>query len=718
MAKVIKKDNTIQNFDDNKIINAIKKASDRIVIDIPNEKIIQVVNFVKTNIKDKEYVTINELHNLVEIALLNINNRIADSYKEYRNYKRDFVSMMDEVYQESEKIRYIADRSNANSDGKLITTQRSLIYNKLNKELYKKFFLNNDERQAINDGYIYIHDIGARLDTTNCLLADIKSILKDGFELGNFHYNEPKTLSTAFDVIGDIVTAFGSSVYGGITIPEVDTLLSKYAEKSYNLYYNEYLEIVKNDNFLYNLSAEPSSLLLKAQKYAEDKVRRDFEQGFQGWELKFNTIGSSRGDYVFVATSFGLETSKFGQMATESILKVRKNGQGKKGFKKVALFPKLTFLYDENLHGQGKELEHLFNCAIDCSSKSMYPDYLSLSGEGYISEVYKKYGKVISLMGCRSSLSLWFEKGGMYPQNDDDKPVFIGRGNLGVISLNLPMIYQKAKVENKDFYDTLDFYLEMIRNLHKRTKTYLGNKKASINPLGFCEGGFYKGYLKPDDKIAPVLESFTYSYGITALNELNRLHNGKSIYEDGEFPLEVMKYINDKINIYKKQDHMLYSIYGTPAETLAGTQVQQFRKKYGVIKNVSDREYFSNSFHCHVSEDITPIEKQDSEKRFWDLFDGGKIQYCKYPISYNTKYIATLVKRAMKLGFYEGVNLSLAYCEDCGYEQLEMDICPKCYSKNITKVNRMNGYLGYTKIKGRSMYNDSKLAEIKDRKSM
>lgn len=400
MVKVIKKDNTIQDFNEEKIINAVKKASDRIVLNLPQEDIEQILDFVNKNINDREYVTINELHNLVEIALNNINPEIATSYKEYRNYKRDFVAMMNEVYQESEKIRYIADRSNANSDGKLITTQRSLIYSKLNKELYKKFFLNDSERQAINDGYIYIHDIGARLDTTNCLLADIKSILENGFELGNFHYNEPKTLSTAFDVIGDIVTAFGSSVYGGITIPEVDSLLSKYAEKSYNLYYNEYLEIVKNDNFfLYNLSAEPSELLLKAQKYAEDKVRRDFDQGFQGWELKFNTIGSSRGDYVFVATSFGLETNKFGQMATESILKVRKNGQGKKGFKKVALFPKLTFLYDENLHDKGKELEHLFNCAIDCSSKSMYPDYLSLTGKGYIPEVYKKYGKVISLMG-------------------------------------------------------------------------------------------------------------------------------------------------------------------------------------------------------------------------------------------------------------------------------------------------------------------------------
>lgn len=156
----------------------------------------------------------------------------------------------------------------------------------------------------------------------------------------------------------------------------------------------------------------------------------------------------------------------------------------------------------------------------------------------------------------------------------------------------------------------------------------------------------------------------------------------------------------------------------TPAENLCGLQVKQFRKLYNIVKNVSDRPYVSNSFHCHVSEDITPIEKQDLEKRFWDLMNGGKIQYVKYPINYNIDAIKTLIRRAMKMGFYEGVNLELSYCDDCGYQELDMDVCPKCGSKNLTKISRMNGYLSYSRVKGDTRLNDAKMAEIADRKSM
>ena len=299
--------------------------------------------------------------------------------------------------------------------------------------------------------------------------------------------------------------------------------------------------------------------------------------------------------------------------------------------------------------------------------------------------------------------------------------MFVGRFNVGAVSLHLPMILAKSRRENKDFYEVLDYYLEMIRQIHCRTYDYLGEMRASVNPVMYCEGGFYGGHLQPNQKLkeSPVLlKSATASFGITALNELQRLYNGKSIREDGQFALDVLKYINNKVNEFKKQDGHLYAMYGTPAESLCGLQVEQFRKEFGIIENVSDRPYVSNSFHCHVSEDMSPIEKQDKEKRFWDLMNGGKIQYVKYPLNYNRESVETLVLRAMKLGFYEGVNLSLSYCDDCGYEQLDMDVCPKCGSTNLTKIDRMNGYLSYSRVKGDTRLNSAKMAEIADRKSM
>lgn len=704
--KIIKKDGTKEDYNVEKVVIAVKKSANRALITFTDEDIGSICSFVDSRVFSigKSKIHISEMHNIVESALDMVNPIVAKSYRDYRNYKQDFVHMLDEVYQKSQAIMYIGDKENSNSDSALVSTKRSLIFNQLNKELYQKFFMTVEELQACRDGYIYVHDMSARRDTMNCCLFDVKTVLEGGFEMGNLWYNEPKSLDVAFDVIGDIVLSAASQQYGGFTVPEVDKLLAPYAEKTY----------VKNrDRYIDMGIAEE-----KAEAEAMKDVRREFEQGFQGWEYKFNTVASSRGDYPFITVTAGLGTAEFEKMATVSLLNVHKNGQGKKECKKPVLFPKIVFLYDENLHGPGKELEDVFRAGVECSAKTMYPDWLSLTGEGYVASMYKKYKKVISPMGCRAFLSPWYERGGMNPADEKDEPIFVGRFNIGAVSLNLPMIYAKSQKESRDFYEVLDYYLELIRRLHIRTYEYLGEMRASTNPLAYCEGGFYGGHLGIHDKIKPLLKSATASFGITALNELQELYNKTSLVEDGEFALEVMEHINEKVAQFKEEDGHLYALYGTPAENLCGLQVKQFRKKYGIIENVSDREYVSNSFHCHVSEDITPIRKQNLEKRFWDLMNGGKIQYVKYPVDYNKKAIETLIHRAMDMGFYEGVNLSLAYCDDCGHQELEMDVCPKCGSRNLTKIDRMNGYLSYSRVKGDTRLNDAKMAEIKDRRSM
>ena len=723
---VVKKDLTVEPFNDQKIVDAVNKSASRVMVELTNDDYKRIIDLVwdeliADDIDENTTCTVEELHNAVESALDEFNPKIAKSYKDYRNYKKEFVHMMDDVFTKSQAIRYIGDKSNANTDSALVATKRSLIFNELNKNLYRKFFMTRDELQACKNGYIYIHDQSARLDTINCCLFRVGEVMKGGFEMGNVWYNEPNSLDTAFDVMGDIILSTAAQQYGGFTVPEVDKILESYAEKSYQKYYKEFFEVFDSDiDGVYVDAFSTSEHLIeeKACEYATNKVKRDFEQGWQGIEYKLNTVGSSRGDYPFVTMTFGLSTTKFGKMASITFLNVHKEGQGKAGNKKPVLFPKLVFLYDENLHGPGKVNEDVFNAGIECSMKTMYPDWLSLTGEGYVPSMYKKYGTVVSPMGCRAFLSPWYEKGGIEPEDENDKAIFEGRFNLGVVSLHLPMILAKAQRESRDFYEVLDYYLEMIRNIHKRTYDYIGEMKASTNPLAYCEGGFLNGYLKPDEKIRSILKPMTLSFGITALNELQELYNKKSLVEDGKFAVDVMKYINKKITQFKHEDGLLYAIYGTPAESLCGLQVEQFRKMYGIVKGVSDREYVSNSFHCHVTEDITPIQKQDLENRFWNLFNGGKIQYVRYPINYNREAVVTLIRRAMKMGYYEGVNLALSYCEHCGYEELNMDMCPKCGSEDITKIDRMNGYIGYTRVHGDTRYNKAKMAEIAERRSM
>ena len=361
---VVKKDGTKEAFNVNKVVTAVNKSALRVMKKFTDDEIDFICRFVTDEaVKlNKQYIKISEMHNIVEAALEHTDSKVAKSYRDYRNYKQDFVHMLDEVYRKSQSIMYIGDKENSNTDSALVSTKRSLIFNQLNKELYKKFFLTTEELQACRDGYIYIHDMSARRDTMNCCLFDVAAVLKGSFEMGNVWYNEPKTLDTAFDVIGDIVLSAASQQYGGFTVSSADLLLEPYAERSYKKYLDKYIKLGVPDNI--------------AEETAYNDVKRDFEQGFQGWEYKFNTVASSRGDYPFITVTIGTGTGKFARLASVTMLNVRKGGQGKAGHKKPVLFPKIVFLYDEDLHGAGKELEDVFNCGIDCSMKTIRPEHL------------------------------------------------------------------------------------------------------------------------------------------------------------------------------------------------------------------------------------------------------------------------------------------------------------------------------------------------------
>ena len=390
-----KKAGCFEPFQREKIHCAIRKSADRVLLALSDEDCIKVSNEVLSKINEPE-ITVRKLHKIVETALDDAGfPKVAESYRQYRNYKIDAQKIMEAVDAKTLELSYKADKSNANCDSSLVSTKRSLIYGEQQKERYKRIFLNQEEREACEDGFIYIHDQNARFDTTNCELANYGRIMKDGFILSGIEYSEPKSVTAAIAVLSDLMSTISGNTYGGNTAPEVDTILAPYCEKSYQFYLNQYSEIREG------LDVDP----IKADKFAVDRVKREIEQGIQSLEYTFNSVSSSRGDFPFTTFTFGHDTSKWGSLVSSVILRVRREGQGKEGRKVPVVFPKLVFIYDSELHGPGKELEWLFREAVECTKVAQYPDYLSLDipAEGkspnYIGNVYHKWGKIVSPMG-------------------------------------------------------------------------------------------------------------------------------------------------------------------------------------------------------------------------------------------------------------------------------------------------------------------------------
>ena len=270
MVRVIKKDNTKEAFNIQKVVIAVNKSANRVLYTFTEDELRAICDHVEGYIRDHGMteVQIWQMHNIVEAALEAVRPEVAKSYRDYRNYKQDFVGMLDSVYKKSQSIMYIGDKENSNTDSALVSTKRSLIFNQLNKELYQKFFMNTEELQACRDGYIYVHDMSARRDTMNCCLFDVEHVLKGGFEMGNLWYNEPKTLNVAFDVIGDIVLSAASQQYGGFTVPSVDLLLEPYAERSYKMLTEKYSRL--------GLDAET------VEKEVMADILNDFRAGLSG----------------------------------------------------------------------------------------------------------------------------------------------------------------------------------------------------------------------------------------------------------------------------------------------------------------------------------------------------------------------------------------------------------------------------------------------------
>ena len=387
MEKIIvkkKRKGFTEEFIPEKIHSAIRKSSERILQVLTDEDCEKVSNLVLQKIGNETEVTVRRLHNMVEVALDEAGFHIvAESYRQYRNYKEDAQKIMEAVDAKTLELSYKEDKSNANADSLLVSTKRSILYGEQQKERYKRLYLNPEELEAYDRGYIYLHDAKDRLSTFNCCLFNIGRVLKGGFTLANIDYTEPKSLAAAMSVTADIVSAAAGQQYGGFSLPQIDEVFAPYAEKSYVFYMNQYKEIVENAGGTFDIK--------KADEYSYNRVKRETEQQYQHMEHTMNSIASSRGDFSFVTFTFGHSTNRWAKMISNVFLDVRRGGQGKEGGKVPVLFPKLVFLYDSELHGEGKELEDLFDNAVETPKQCMYPDFLSLDA-GYIGEVYHKYG--------------------------------------------------------------------------------------------------------------------------------------------------------------------------------------------------------------------------------------------------------------------------------------------------------------------------------------
>lgn len=711
-VQIIKKNGSLEKPDINKILTAVEKSANRVGY---KELPLEVIHALEATFKrilakasnqNALLISVDDIHSIVEGALAVTNHEIYESYSTYRNYRKEVAQNWDELYQKTKDTLFLGDRENANFDSSLISTKGSIIRGYLTKEIFKQYHLTPEETRAIEDGFIYIHDLRDLVfGGINCCLFDIGKVLEGGFEMSGIEYCEPKSVLSALQVIGDVVLSATAQQFGGFTIPEIDKVLVPYAKKSQK--YHEEMAIA------YGIPKD------KMHHYVNTQLQIELTQGFQSLEMKLNTVPCSRGDFAFTTLTFGLlepdmsnPDNRLQYMIAKTILDVRMNGQGKA--KKPVVFPKLVYIYDETRHSLDIWQGQLYGKAIECCSKAMYPDFLSVSGHGAVADAFKRSGKVISPMGCRAYLSPYFDENG--------EEFYVGRANIGAVSLNLPMIYQYAKENQLDFFEEIDKYLEMIRAFHQKRYEMIANMPASSNPLAFTQGGLYRGHKKPTDKIGwDTVKSFTASFGVTALDELSVLAGEGRLHESSSEGIahQVMEHLNAKLEQFKQEDGFLYALYGTPAESLCGTQLKQFRNMFGVIKGVSDKEYFTNSFHMNVAAEITPFEKQDLEEPFFHSCNGGRIQYVRIANPENHKAIEACVTRGMGKGFYQGVNFDLAICENCGYRpSADIEECPKCHSHDISVINRVCGYLGWTKIKGTSRMNDAKIAEIKDRKSM
>ena len=703
--KIVKRDGRIVDYDRQKIEVAIEKANRDVVgkEKATKEEIKEIIDYIEG--LGKRRILVEDVQDIIEEKLMDMGkHKLAKEYIVYR-YNRALVrksnttdeSILGLIRNENKELA----EENSNKNTMLASTQRDYIAGEVSRDLTNRLLLPEKIVKAHQNGVLHFHDADYFVQPIfNCCLVNIGDMLDNGTVMNGKLIESPKSFQVACIVMTQIIASVASNQYGGQSINIKH--LGKYLRKSYNKYKKQIEEKYKG-----KLSGST------IEELVEERLRHELEAGVQTIQYQINTLMTTNGQTPFVTLFLQLEENdpyiKENAMIIEEILKQRIQGvKNEVGVYVTPAFPKLVYVLDENNCLKGGKYDYLTRLAVKCSAKRMYPDYISAKK---MRENFE--GNVFSPMGCRSFLSPWKDENGNYK--------FEGRFNQGVVSINLPQIAIIAEGDEEKFWKLLDERLELCKEaLMCRHYALLGTL-SDISPIHWQYGAIAR--LQKGEKIDKLLYGgySTMSLGYIGIYEMTKLIKGVShtTPEGHEFALKVMKYLRKTTDNWKKETNIGFALYGTPAESLCYKFARIDKEQFGTIEDVTDKGYYTNSYHVDVREKIDAFEKLKFESEFQKISSGGAISYVEIPnMQHNLIALETAVKFIYDNIQYAEFNTKSDYCQVCGFDG-EIIIndnneweCPNCGNKDHSKMNVVRRTCGYL---GENFWNAGKTKEIKQR---
>ncbi len=698
---VIKRDGCHVPFDTARIKEAIQQAAKAVQInDI--DYCHQVAESVAGHLAEREYIDIHDIQQAVEDQLMaGQYKELARAYIEYR-HSRDVAResrgrLNREIQGLIEQTNFSLLNENANKDSKVIPTQRDLLAGIVARHYAQQHLLPRDVVLAHERGEIHYHDLDYApfFPMFNCMLIDLKGMLTNGFKMGNAEIEPPKSIATATAVTAQIIAQVASHIYGGSTINRIDEVLAPFVRASYAKH----------------LAVAHEWQIANATDYAHARTEKECYDAFQSLEYEVNTLHTANGQTPFVTFGFGLGTSWESRLIQMAILRNRLAGLGKNG--KTAVFPKLVFSIKDGINHKAEDINYdIKQLALECASKRMYPDILNYD------QVVEVTGSFKTPMGCRSFL-------GVYEENGEQ--IHEGRNNLGVISLNLPRIAIEAQHDEARFWQLLDERLQLCRKALMTRIARFENVKARVAPILYMEGACGVR-LNADDCVAEIFKNgrASISLGYIGLHEtINALYGTDTHVFDSETlrqkAVAIVEKLRSAADQWKAETGYGFSLYSTPSENLCDRFCRLDTATFGVIDGVTEKGYYTNSFHLDVEKKVNPYDKIDFEAPYPKMASGGFICYGEYPnLQHNLKALEDVWDYSYRHVPYYGTNTPIDECYDCGFSgefscTSKGFVCPKCGNHNPARVSvtrRVCGYLGSPDARP---FNSGKQEEVKRR---